>query len=340
MRKIEEPNKNFTCRIEMPVVEVHRESVYMPMTDGVPFEQNPNWGLYTCNGTLVDAAAYYRGEGKNLVGQSFSQVMNSSSIEIAPPRKYLYGGPVFSHYGHFLLSTISRLWLGVDEDLSSYTIVCHGQGTVEGWWSFPYIRELFLASGLRRENFVVFKRPTMFKQIEVPRPAYEEHNFVHRVFGEWGNQVGQSMLRDTNLIENPKPVWLSKSRIASGVQGVVNEHELDERLEQCGFDVIHPQTLSVREQVALYATRRNVMGTLSSAFHTTILCKPKAKLVCITAEPSVNSNYPLVDLANGNNITYFQAEAEVISGDSRYLKAFRFLDVDSIVSLLSEQALH
>jgi hypothetical protein len=125
--------------------------------------------LYDADCNLIDAATYYRGVGKNLVGQRRKIDDMPRDIEIAPPGRYLYGGNLIGHYGHFLISSLSRYWLGLFEDLSQFRIICHGAGTPSSWMSNAYMKEVFSSFGLTESNFVVFKRPTIVDEVLVPR---------------------------------------------------------------------------------------------------------------------------------------------------------------------------
>jgi hypothetical protein len=198
--------------------------------------------------------------------------------------------------------------------------------------SHHYIRDIFNSIGLTADNFVVFKRPTIIPEILIPRPAAEEHNFSHKAFGDWGAAVGRAITRNFDLERNDRPAWLSKTRIHAGVQGLNNEAELVEILEQNGVDIIHPQELTLFEQVRIFKTRTLVMGASSSAFHT--------KLLGSTAK--INSNYSLIDLASKDNITFLRpAVSSSDASDSRYLLSATIADpravADDILNIVNNR---
>lgn len=342
MRRIDTYGNTFQLNNGFPICEIHRNAIYLPMADGVPWEGNPNWGMYDVDGRLIEAAAYYRGVGKNLIGQAENHSLDGIPLEYLPYGRYLYGGNLITHYGHFLLSTLSRYWMGLDSDLSSYKIVCHGQGTVDTWWSHRYVRDIFAAIGLAKENFIVLKRPAKFREITIPRPACEEHNFVHKCFSSWGNAVGNALIRDANIYEETRPVWLAKTKIKQGVQGIVNEIDLVSELERRGVEIVHPQELSLTEQVILFATRPCIMGSSSSAFHTSILSRPHSKLVCLSLQPQINSNFGLIDAANNNNVKYFHPDVEKANlegeGGNRFNAGYYLLDPKKVSDVLLEEA--
>ena len=323
-----EPCDGYSNEIEVresiPSCEIWRRAVYVPIEDLKPWELDKNWGLYQADGELIDAAAYRRGPGRNLVGQQTkASNLNTSDFEHAPPGKYLYGGNLIGHYGHFLLSSLSRYWLMLFRDLRDFQIVCHGAGTPTSWWSNIFMREIFKALGLTVDNFVVFKRPTIVPEIMVPRPAAEEHNFTHRIFGQLGSTVGQALLRERNLRLNDRPVWLSKLRLGHGVQGIENEEEIITYLVEENVEIIHPQELSLLDQVALFHTRPVIMGSVGSGFHTKLLGGDAAKIICVNPHRTINSNYALIDEVSDNKILFLRPEAESVSGSARYSMSHR-----------------
>lgn len=309
-----EYSNEIELRQSVPVVEEHRNALYMPVNDHIVWEQDSTWGLYDCDGRLIDAAAYYRGKG-TLIGQSFTQDLSLIRFESAPPGDYIYGGNMIAHFGHFMLSCISRFWLGLHLDLSKFKIVCHGAGNNKGWLSHPFIRDFMLAVGISEKNLYVMKRPTRFERIIVPRPACAEHFYAHKTYAKWGNAVGQSLLQQRNIFHEKRPVWISKANLMFGVQGLVNETAISDVLAQKGVDVISPETLELPDQVMLYASRSHIMGVVGSAFHSSILWPPRAKLMGLVLYDNISSNYALADLSNPNDITYIKVNVERVASE-------------------------
>ncbi len=308
------------------------------MRDDLRWEDDQSWGLYDAEGRLIEAAAYLR-DGR-LVGQSWSVDLETLAVTDAPPGPYLYGGNMIDHFGHFLISTLSRYWLGVEEDLSSYKILCHGQGVPQDWWAHTFIRDIFSAVGLGVDNFVVFKTPTRLQDIIVPRSSAEEHKYVHAIYAQWCNQVGRSLLDGHDLTPNPRPIWFSKTKLSVGVQGLVNEADLTSKLSGRGVEIIYPEELSIVDQVKLYATRPVIMGTVGSAFHTSALWPSGAKLLCVKLYGDVNSNYAITDFSNRNDVHYIEAEVRPASESSvrRFWDSMELVNIDEVFETLVSMA--
>lgn len=103
-------------RLAEPGIEVHEDVLYGPVASHA-WHDEPHWGIYDRAGHLVDAAAYHRGPGKTLVGQSRWLDRAASRAGDAPDETYIYGGILIEHFGHFLLSSVSRFWPFAEEAL-------------------------------------------------------------------------------------------------------------------------------------------------------------------------------------------------------------------------------
>lgn len=327
IEKIETCTNEFEFHQAAPAIEIHHDVTYMPVQGHVPWDQDPTWGIYNDDGELVEAAAYRR--GPFLVGQSERQDLSHIQAETAPAGNYLYGGVVIFHYGHFLVSTLCRFWMATKADLKDYKIVCHGHGTPEQWFSIPFVREVLFALGLTHENLVVFDKPVRLPRLIIPRPTCQEHNFVYRAFADLGHLVGHNLLRERDIPKSDTPVWLTKLGLPSGVQGLGNEEELLNVLQREGVEIVDPAVMPMPDKVGLFARRPVLMGTTSSAFHTSILYEPGARLVCLNLYPTINSNWVMLDKANENLISYYYSPVETVEGpraERRFDQEFRLLD--------------
>lgn len=318
----------FDIRPDPPSVQSHSNAVFMPRTTHGSPQDDPGWGLYGPDGVLIDAAAYRRGFGRTLIGQSQAMSFDKLEIESAPQHfRYLYGGHLFAHFGHFLLGVVPRLWMGLQLDLSDYKIVCHGRGTPKSWFSNRYIADLLASVGVKEDSIVNFSRPTRIASIVVPQSCYEEEHFACSLFAHWGNKIGQSLLAEYPRSGHSEPVFLAKTDVKHVVHGAVNEGELIVALEREGVEIIHPQKLSIASQAAIWRDRAYVFGSAGSALHSSILWQPGAQIVACSWQPNVHTNCGIIDVVNKNRITYTFPQTEPLgrlkTQDQNLQHAFR-----------------
>ena len=119
MQEILNPNEDDVILRAHPATEIHREVIYCPVSDQVPFYDDPTWGMYDGDGNIIKSAAHRRGYDNQMLGQSEHRDISELKLQRAPPGRYMYGGLMYDHFGHFLLSTFSRFWLGRPYSLKS-----------------------------------------------------------------------------------------------------------------------------------------------------------------------------------------------------------------------------
>ncbi len=223
----------------------------------------------------------------------------------APEAMYFYGGKIHPHYGHFLLSTFSRFWPLIKYGKPKCKILMHEETEPAHWFSFPHVAYCFAKLGLAPADFVKFDYPVRIERLVVAHPSFEEEHFAHAAFARLGNAIGRLALRDIEIQDNPRPVYLSKSRLKSGVWRFVNEAELAANLSRHGVDVVFPEQLSLDAQIGLFSERRVLIGSMASFFHTSIFSSTRPILIGINHQRSALSNYTLSDAVNGIDGRYF-----------------------------------
>lgn len=85
-------------------------------------------------------------------------------------------------------------------------------------------------------------------------------------------------------------------RPAGGRRKLLNEHEVLDVMSMHGFRVVEPETMSVIEQVRLFAGAKIVVGVSGAALTNTLFCNPGTKV--LTMMPNRGEEYFFWDIAN------------------------------------------
>ena len=92
-------------------------------------------------------------------------------------------------------------------------------------------------------------------------------------------------------------MYLSRSRLAETTFTNADETELEGLLSEFGVQIVHPEALSLQEQIELFNRHSVFIGLQGSAFHNKIWClRP---LTCFMLSPYINENYFLFDAVKG-----------------------------------------
>jgi hypothetical protein len=159
--------------------------------------------------------------------------------------------------------------------------------------------------GVTTADLQTFHVPTRIRRLTIPRVAFEEQNFAHKALLPMCHKIGASVLGNRERVRNERPGYFTKTGLSGGVTRFSNEAEVIDILAQNGIDILMPERMSFADQLYEFATRTIVLGSSSSAFHTSIFMPPHARQIVITPTDLLNSNFVLIDKVNGNVSDYY-----------------------------------
>ena len=287
-----------------PAIEEHRNVVYVPFR-GWELDFDPCWGLYGSDGKLIEAAAYRRGPGRLLVGQSAEIAIPAAEIESAPEEHYVIAGPLLFQYGHFLLTSFSRLWSRF-EARERFAWFCHAP--LEVLPRTPHVGAVLAGLGLLPGQFRRFTKPTRISRATVVAPSFQEDFSVHRAFERVSRRVGEFFAPAMDV--GPRaPAYLTRTGLRHGVKAVANEGEICAALARYGVEIVEPEALPFAEQVRLFGTDRVIMGVAGSAFHSAVFAPKRSRLIAIEMKDSPNQW--LLNRLSGVRMLHLRPRAEV-----------------------------
>ncbi|MDB5659516.1 MAG: hypothetical protein JWS10_2131 [Cypionkella sp.] len=184
------------------------------------------------------------------------------------PGRWLWGGKLLDHFGHFLIESTGRLW--ALDHLKGHMdgIVFVPEGDLSGESEPPELkafqRVFFDLLGITLP-IKVLTRPTRFERLEVPGQGFgtglmaagtaQFRDFIQNRFGATVAASGSELL------------YISRSQLGRDLGGIVGEARLERYLSECGYEIYHPQNHSLTEQIARYKAARQVVSVDGSALH-------------------------------------------------------------------------
>jgi hypothetical protein len=218
------------------------------------------------------------------------------------PGRFVYGGLLMDHFGHFLLEAMARLWfIRAHPELP---ILWHEIDLPVPHAPWPgWRQELWRLLGLDRHSHQVVRHPMRFGQVVVPRPGFSVSEGLHPLQAA-ALAVVPTPTPTPNLGDR---VWLSRGALPEQFGRLLGEAALERRLIRCGWTVLRPEIMSVAAQATVFSGAATVAGFAGSAFHAVLLCiAPRARL-CIVRRPSIRTvHYDLVAQARGLNLTHLE----------------------------------
>lgn len=304
-----------------------------------PSKQTPRaWGIFYENGALVEPTGFYRGDqaGRHLPMQE--PVAAQALVDVPsmlPDEVYFYGGKIHPHYGHFILSTLSRFWPYASSTPPRLKILMHEETSVEQWFSVPHLAQSFAALGINQTDFINIREITKISRLLVADPAFIEEYEVYKMFADLGHFIGDR-IAGPPIERIIRPVYLTKANVSSGVWRFVNEVELTDVLASHGFDIVCPEKLSFSEQIKLFRTRATIVGTMSSSLHSSIFSDCKPTIIGLNYNERARTNYTMVDDINGTSSSfYFPRDAVTDVGPSdTFTIQYRLNDPKSVAAAI------
>ncbi|NTF11099.1 glycosyltransferase family 61 protein [Agrobacterium rubi] len=260
-------------------------------------------GLYDAAGYIIDST---------VDGQRFSKPYKSEQRqkqEVRPIKTltggdFLYIGSLNPHYGHFIVNSLSRLWpLQVDKSFKKMTLVCHAPANRDAWEKIHFATMMVRGLGIDWDDILFISEPTLIHQVFVPDQSIIEQTLVYPVFGETGKLIGKQHWGHIN--SRKEPLYISKTRLKSGVGHIQDENVIEEKASRAGFRVIYPETLTFSEQIKALSEHQIIAGTLGSGFHTSLFAPSNKTLICLAPVKDINTNYKLIDSVTQANSLYY-----------------------------------
>lgn len=322
-----------------PLAGAFESATLVPKQQFALLDHDPDWGIYDKAGSNISLAAYRRGPYQDRVGQS--QRLNGS-LSVRPAAEectYMYIGPLSMHHGHYLLTSVARLWPLIKLNDTNIKLVFHGDHDIQTYCKhLPVAAATLRAFNLSPDNFFRPVEPTRFGKLYIPAPSFEETNSAHRIHGDVGTIIGRSLPRSSAARTYSHPVIFSKARLTSGVSRILNEDKIIEHLVRKGMEVIYPETLSLGDQIDIFERAPAIVSYAGSALHTSLLAERSSKIIGLNLNSTMASSQILIDFLKGNDSSYFYPNGTVMpSEDPAFAQDFHIDDPVAVADEILRQ---
>lgn len=152
-----------------------------------------------------------------------------------------------------------------------------------------------------------------FKNLLVPSlPIYHPDNFdipywqgaaVSREHIQFLIQTIQSAMGPKwNIIRPERKVCISRKNYQG--RAIANQKEIEDYLQQLGFEIVYPETMSFLEQISLFRSAKVVIGATGAAFANSIFCQNGSLIFNFIADH--NQDYCMFsNLAQSVGVKYY-----------------------------------
>lgn len=210
------------------------------------------------------------------------------TIENTLSGRWLWGGVLWDHFGHFVVESSSRLWAlpQMLDEIEGVVFIPKRpdrKGDLKG-----FQRAFFdqLAPGLRVE---IAQAPTTVEHLIVPEQGFGLGQITAgtAAFREaMAHHFGQSVAP-----AGGKKLYISRSEISLHRGGVLGEKLIETYLAASGYEIFHPEKHDIATQIARYKAAEIILGCEGSALHLFgMTARPDQKVGVIVRRQSKATN--------------------------------------------------
>ncbi|MCV2892647.1 glycosyltransferase family 61 protein [Lentibacter sp. XHP0401] len=213
-------------------------------------------GVFDEHGADVPVAATWRRDERITLAPDYPV-----ETETNLAGKWLWGGVLYHHFGHFQMQSIARLWAirRYRDEIEGIIFVTRGQTDM-----LPFEQD-YLALLIGDVPVRVVTEVCDVEALVVPGQGFGLGDIAKgtRVFRRY---IAAEFAKDV-APEGPEKLFISRALQPLEKGGFLGEELLDARMEEAGYTVFWPEEHSLREQIARYKAAKRVVGLDGSALH-------------------------------------------------------------------------
>jgi capsular polysaccharide biosynthesis protein len=216
---------------------------------------------------------------------------------VTQPGLYYFAGAAWEQFGHFVLEGLSRMWLLalLPEPLrAELRLVLYNDRPLKTWQL-----EILEGLGVGADRLLYLDEPMRFERLIIPSIAYDLHRAGAYAQRDTWEHIGRAFDRG----HGPGRVYISRSRYTAH-RALINEVEAELRFRAHGFTVLHPQELSIAEQVAAIRHARLIAGNAGSGMHLSAFARRGARKLIISPRYFTLRDDQLISNLRGEQIAY------------------------------------
>jgi hypothetical protein len=154
------------------------------------------------------------------------------------------------------------------------------------------------------------KKATRFRRVLVPQSLHELHFRAHELFPLPYQDVAERLLADAPPGTSDQPVYISRRLLPSDKRPLIGEWELEEVLQENGFLIARPETMTFADQVRLFNRHRDIMAVEQTALNQVLFALGRPHIHCLATFDIPLGDFFLLPKVSGAEATFINAAAE------------------------------
>ena len=185
---------------------------------------------------------------------------------------WLYLGWGFVHHGHMLLEGFARAWALKETDLERLDgILMHWHGSTPPPATLPLLAMLGLG-----EQFPLHwvQEDTRIQRLLLPA----QRSVLGRAMGEemqwvYGQLRAAAKSGDEDGRAGAKRLYVSRRLLNTGLRRLIGEERIEQAFTARGYRIVHPQFLTLCQQIRLFSEAEAIAGCEGSGLHNVLFAE-------------------------------------------------------------------
>ena len=180
------------------------------------------------------------------------------------PGRWLWGGVLWAHFGHFLVESASRIWALAELDEPVDGILFIPKRPRVGEEVRGYHREYM---SLMQPDLPVrvTAQPMQVEELVVPGQGFGL-GLITAGTQKYRDAIHSRFARDVEP-DGPEKIYISRSKLGLAKGGMLGEERMEDYLRAEGYEIFYPEKHSLTVQLAHYKAARKVIAADGSALH-------------------------------------------------------------------------
>jgi capsular polysaccharide biosynthesis protein len=235
--------------------------------------------VYDSAGTLATASLRSPDKYRARDPKALSEALAGRRAEKRLARA-IYLGHAFTHFGHFMLETISSLyWLREVDGETSLVFHPFEESGENVFTQYSHGIECLRLLGIPAERVVIATTDLAVDELLLPPRAYTMFDGPVYDFSDVYRRLGEAAMRAAGASQ-AKRIYLSRRRLKGRKQRrLADEAAIERRMKGRGFTVLYPERMSFSDQIRAAAAADILAGVDGSALHLSAFMRPGARVL-------------------------------------------------------------
>lgn len=188
----------------------------------------------------------------------------------------IYIGDLYSCFGHSLIDNLKKIWFlktstgkkMLEDGAKIVYLSFYGECLAQ------HVNRIFELAGFNLAQAARVDRPTKFKKIVIPDDSIFIANNRRYYTDEFKLCIVNIILKSYQRVKQPvyDKIYLSRTWLEDKED--FGEKRIEKLFEQKGRKIIHPETMSIEEQVCSINQCHYIVATLGSISHLSLFAPP------------------------------------------------------------------